>query len=104
MTGDVEAFVEMVTYNIGDITTLEDLYLKLRPFMKNHPNVALYQDSKEECCVACGSSNLEVLEGKSAYTQLSEFEVLRCECGKINRRRKNLRSKEEMQNTLMNAQ
>lgn len=103
MEGDSEAFNEMETYNIGDITTLEDLYLKLRPFMKNHPNVALYQDSQEECCVACGSDKLEVIVGKSSYTQLSEFEVLRCECGKINRRRVNLRSKEGMTTTLMNV-
>lgn len=103
MMGEPEAFDEMETYNIGDITTLEDLYLKLRPFMKNHPNVALYQDSQEECCVACGSNKLEVIVGKSSYTQLSEFEVLRCECGKINRRRVNLRSKEKMVDTLMNV-
>jgi hypothetical protein len=103
MMGESEAFDEMETYNIGDITTLEDLYLKLRPFMKNHPNVALYQDSQEECCVACGSNKLEVIVGKSSYTQLSEFEVLRCECGKINRRRVNLRSKEDMSGTLMNV-
>jgi len=103
MQGEPEAFDEMETYNIGDITTLEDLYLKLRPFMKNHPNVALYQDSQDECCVACGSNKLEVIVGKSAYTQLSEFEVLRCECGKINRRRVNLRSKEDMVSTLMNV-
>lgn len=103
MIGEPEAFDEMETYNIGDITTLEDLYLKLRPFMKNHPNVALYQDSQEECCVACGSNKLEVIVGKSSYTQLSEFEVLRCECGKINRRRVNLRSKEKMIDTLMNV-
>jgi hypothetical protein len=103
MQGEPEAFDEMETYNIGDITTLEDLYLKLRPFMKNHPNVALYQDSQEECCVACGSNKLEVIVGKSSYTQLSEFEVLRCECGKINRRRVNLRSKEDMSGTLMNV-
>lgn len=103
MEGDVAAFNEMETYNIGDITTLEDLYMKLRPFMKMHPNVALYQDNKSEACVACGSDKLVAIEGKSVYTQLSEFEVLRCECGKINRRRVNLRTKSEMKNTLMNV-
>ena len=104
MEGDPEAFNEMETYNIGDITTLEDLYLKLRPFMKNHPNVALYQDSQEECCVACGSDKLFAIAGKSAYTQLSEFEVMRCQdCGKVNRKRINLRSKQEMVATLMNV-
>ena len=104
MEGDPEAFDEMETYNIGDITTLEDLYLKLRPFMKNHPNVALYQDSQEECCVVCGSDKLVAIAGKSAYTQLSEFEVMRCQdCGKVNRKRINLRSKQEMVSTLMNV-
>ena len=103
MEGDPLAFIEMETYNIGDITTLEDLYLKLRPFMKMHPNVALYQDNTSEACVACGSDKLVAVAGKSAYTQLSEFEVLRCECGKLNRRRVNLRTKADMKNTLMNV-
>lgn len=102
MNGNKESFVNMETYNIGDITTLEDLYLKLRPFMKNHPNVSLYQDTEDESCIACGSNKLVKIEGKSSYTQLSEFEVMRCECGKINRRRINLRSKEQMKKTLMN--
>lgn len=102
MEGDKEAFLEMETYNIGDITTLEDLYLKLRPFMKCHPNVALYLNVEREACVACGSTHLEIVEGKSYYTQLSEFEVMRCECGKINRKRINLRTKQQMKLTLMN--
>lgn len=103
MEGDPLAFIEMETYNIGDITTLEDLYMKLRPFMKMHPNVALYQDNHSEACVACGSEKLVAIPGKSSYTQLSEFEVLRCECGKLNRRRINLRTKDQMKTTLMNV-
>lgn len=103
MEGDPEAFIEMETYNIGDITTLEDLYLKIRPFMKNHPNVALYQETDASCCVACGSNKLTKLENKYSYTQLSKFEIYRCECGKINRQRKNMRTKQQMLATNMNV-
>lgn len=40
--GDPTAFDEMEEYNIGDIPTLEELYLTVRPWMKRHPNVALF--------------------------------------------------------------
>ena len=104
MKGDESAFDEMETYNIGDITTLEDLYIKIRPFMKNHPNVGLYdKNSGEPVCVVCGSDKLETIKDKSSYTQLSEFEVCRCkDCGKVSRKRINLRNKENLKITLMN--
>lgn len=103
MEGNPQDFISMETYNVGDITTLENLYLKLRPFMQQHPNVSLYTKTESPACVVCGSGDLTQIVGKSSYTNLSEFEVLRCNnCGKVNRKRINLRSKEQMKNTLMN--
>lgn len=102
--GDISAFEEMEEYNIGDVVTLEDLYLLIRPFMKKHPNVALYHepDGKRRC-VKCGSEDLEY-EGKTATTYLSKFKVYRCSCcGSVMRDRKNIRSKVSMFNTLANV-
>lgn len=102
--GEVEAFEEMETYNIGDIPTLEELYLTVRPFMKKHPNVALYHpDQSALRCVRCGSDDLVEEEGKYATTFLSKFKVYRCqECGSCARDRKNVRDKSEMNKTLAN--
>lgn len=102
--GDPTAFDEMEEYNIGDIPTLEELYLTVRPFMKKHPNVGLYHPDQEEMrCVRCGSANLLRQPGKVATTFLSKFTVYRCEdCGSNARDRTNVRSKTAMGFTLAN--
>lgn len=80
MDGDLEAFAKMKEYNIGDIPTLRELYLKIRAYIPNHPNVALYfGDLDKMRCMVCGSENLTKLETK-AYTNLSIFDAYRCEC------------------------
>lgn len=104
MEGDISAFLEMETYNIGDITTLEDLYLKVRPWMKNHPNVALYYGDGKMRCPKCGSDNLILVEGKSYSTLLSDFDLYYCpESQSYCRGRKNIRDKDSMLNTLISV-
>lgn len=105
MEGEELAFEEMETYNIGDIPTLEELYLTVRPFMKKHPNLSLYNpDTDVPQCVRCGSEDLKLEEGKVATTYLSKFKVYRCECcGSVMRDRRNIRSKTAMFSTLANA-
>ncbi|AEZ66330.1 DNA polymerase exonuclease subunit [Pectobacterium phage phiTE] len=104
MEGDPEAFEEMESYNIGDIPTLEELYLTVRPFMRKHPNIALFHpDQSVMRCVRCGSDDLVEEKGKSAHTFLSKFKVYRCqECGSCARDRQNVREKAAMKKTLAN--
>lgn len=86
MEGDTTAFASMKEYNIGDIPTLRELYLKIRAYIPNHPNVALYFGDKEVMrCPVCGSVDLKLLD-TSAFTNLSEFSAYRCgDCGSVNR-------------------
>ena len=102
MNGDRMAIEEMLEYNMGDIVTLEQLYNKLQPWCHDLPNMALYySDSKIRCC-GCGSSNVRITN-KFAYTALSKYEAVVCnECGKWSRIRRNLRSRDQMKNTLAN--
>lgn len=104
MEGDPTAFEEMESYNIGDIPTLEELYLTVRPYMRKHPNIALFHpDQSVMRCVRCGSDDLEEEKGKSAHTFLSKFKVYRCqECGSCARDRQNVREKAAMKKTLAN--
>jgi DNA polymerase III, epsilon subunit and related 3'-5' exonucleases len=104
MEGDPEAFDEMESYNIGDIPTLEELYLTVRPYMRKHPNLALFHpDQSVMRCVRCGSDDLVEEKGKSAHTYLSKFKVYRCqECGSCARDRQNVREKAAMKKTLAN--
>lgn len=104
--GEIEAFEEMEFYNIGDIPTLEGIYLKVRPFMKKHPNVTLFNeedDNQSLRCVRCNSDQVVEMTGKVGTTYLSKFQAYRCECcGSVMRDRRNIRTKEEMANTLVN--
>jgi hypothetical protein len=53
MSGDEKAWRQMVRYNKQDVTVLEDVYLRLRPWAKQHPNLALLSD-KPKACPKCG--------------------------------------------------
>lgn len=87
VSGDKEALDYMRNYNIGDVEILEKVYFKLRPWIKNHPNISLYIESDEERCPYCGSHNLNDT-GTYSYTQVSKFSNVRCEdCDGIARRR-----------------
>lgn len=59
MQGEKRAWQNMVKYCKQDILLLEKLYLKMRPYMKSHPNLSLYYDRKKTVCSNCGSKNLE---------------------------------------------
>lgn len=101
--GKEEAFEEMKEYNRGDIPTLRQLYFKILPFIKNHPNLGLYYNDDKLRCNNCGSESMVEEVDKKAYTNLSSFSVYRCSnCGSVKRDRKNTRSKDQMSNTLMN--
>lgn len=55
--GDVKAIRKVVRYGIGDIPTLEQLYLRLRPYITNHPNHNKF--TKERCCPNCGGEKFQ---------------------------------------------
>jgi hypothetical protein len=99
---DPEAQQKMVDYNIQDIFTLEDVYLKLRAWDMRHPNVSVYYPDNKARCVVCGSDDLH-LEEKRVTTNLSLFEVMTCgNCGKPNRKRVSLLGKTKRQNLVTN--
>jgi rRNA maturation protein Nop10 len=80
MEGDKDAFEKMVEYNIGDVQLLEDVYLALRPWMPNHPNVGVYLDSELPTCPKCGSHSVQARG--FAYTQVGKYQRYRCnDCG-----------------------
>ncbi len=81
-----KAWIEMKKYNCIDTLATEELYLKLRPWITNHPNVAVYVDDTTVCCPKCNSPKLQ-RRGKS-YTQLGAYQRFQCtECGGWSRSR-----------------
>ena len=75
MSGDEKAWRDMCKYNKQDVVLLEKVYLALRPWMRNHPNLALMKEDRV-ACPNCSSKNVQK-RGK-AYTRASEFQRWLC--------------------------
>lgn len=96
MAGNDDAWKEMKEYNIQDVQTLEEVYLAMRPWIRNHPNLGVYQDNEvgKPVCPKCGGNHVHYRG--FAYTNLSKFHRFRCvDCGGWGRERVNQIPKEE---------
>lgn len=101
MKGDMDALRAMDEYCQGDVLATEDLYFKVRPFIRSHPNLALFFDDCDERCPNCGSDNLKN-EG-FYYTPAGKWESMRCEnCGAVSRSKQNELSKEKKRSLKVN--
>jgi hypothetical protein len=72
-----DAWRRMEEYNRGDVTELEKLYMKVRPWLDKHPNRGTYEDAL--CCPACGSEKFQARG--FAVTALMKYRRYQCECG-----------------------
>lgn len=101
LKGDQNSLDYMRKYNEKDVTILEKVYLKLRPWIKNHPNVALYIESDNMICPTCGSDNLEE-DNSFYYTSANKYKTMRCKnCGAISRTRNTVYSKDKKKNLIL---
>ena len=80
MEDNPEAWAEMKKYNNIDILATEAVYLKLRPYIIGHPNIAAYNDSTDTQCPKCSSKNMQ--RRGFARTQSGEYFRYQCKsCG-----------------------
>jgi uncharacterized protein YprB with RNaseH-like and TPR domain len=88
MNGDSESLKKMSEYNDMDVITLEQAFIKLKPWVKNFPHYALYNNIEDNhICPTCGSKSL--LEDGSYTTVANKYKLYRCgSCGSISRNRK----------------
>jgi predicted RNA-binding Zn-ribbon protein involved in translation (DUF1610 family) len=101
LAGNHKAWAEMKKYNKQDIIATEALYLRLRPWIVGHPNVAQYYDDTEVRCPKCGST--ELVEDGEVHTQVSTYKRYKCfECGGFSRSRYTINSKEKRRSLLVN--
>jgi len=86
--GNEESLKKMLAYNITDVKILEETYLRIRSWIKPHPNCGLFLlDEGQERCPTCGSNELKD-EGKEYVTTANKFVLLRCDnCGATGRKR-----------------
>lgn len=94
LRGDQESLDYMLKYCKEDSLLLEEVYLFLRPYMKNHPNLALMADVKELTCGVCLSPGM--IEVGDYYTGVNRYSSYRCpSCGALARGRKTLLTKDQ---------
>jgi len=100
VNGDESALTKMLHYNEFDVVVTEELYLDIRPWMKSHPNIALYIDTDETICTNCGNEFLSW--GGFYYTPAGKYKAFRCNsCGAIGRSRVSSLTKEERASLLL---
>ena len=72
-----EYLEKMLDYNVGDIITTEDLYYKMRRYMKGESHFGVLQGSAKWTCPECGGTNVELL--KTTVTRAGTIQrVMRC--------------------------
>lgn len=88
MNKDAEAWKTMEDYNKEDVLILERIYEAYRPWIKHHPNSAIYS-GEPFTCPTCGSTH--VVKRGFCYTVHGKFQRFVCsDCGSWARDRKNL--------------
>lgn len=74
MRGDAKAWKTMVRYAKKDVDLLREIYLRLRPWMTNHPNLNVYDGG--DGCPTCGSHNMQ--RRGQRYTQVAVYQQWQC--------------------------
>lgn len=84
MGGNKAAWSRMIEYCEGDVRLTERYYLKLRPRMKNHPNVNMFEEKRERFtgrlkCPACASTDIR--KNGFNYYASGKRQRFKCVCG-----------------------
>jgi uncharacterized protein YprB with RNaseH-like and TPR domain len=75
MAGKEESWRLMEKYNKQDVILLEKVYLKLRPFMTNHPNMNVYNETTHNCPI-CSSNKMQ--KRGYAHTRTTKYQRWQC--------------------------
>jgi predicted RNA-binding Zn-ribbon protein involved in translation (DUF1610 family) len=79
MNDDPDAWRDMEIYNRQDVKVLEQLYDKLKPWIRTHPNHGLYNNG-QEVCPNCGGTHFH--RRGHAYTIALKYQRYQCQdCG-----------------------
>lgn len=97
MEGSREALNYMFSYNKKDVEILEKVYLKIRPWIKNHPNLATISMDDGLTCPICGGHDVIPIPGKFAGTSVGQYQTYRCrDCFAVVRGREKINEKVQL--------
>lgn len=95
LKGNPKAWAELKRYNIHDVKVLEELYERVLPYARNHPNVNVYEEEDRLACPKCGSEHNQ-MRGP-AHTVVGTYQRYQCQdCGGWHRGRKMIRRKKNL--------
>jgi hypothetical protein len=78
LNDDRRAWAKMERYNIQDVKLLEKIYLKLRPWIDNHPPINVI-DGKPDACPKCGSTRIQSRGTRiNKTTTVQRFQCMAC--------------------------
>lgn len=98
-----EAWDEMKEYNIVDTLAVREVYKIMRPWIRNHANLAVFEESAESVCPKCGSHHLQ--RRGYAYTNVGKYQRFVCtDCDGWSRTRFTEYPKDRAKNLLVNVQ
>ena len=102
LNGNPKAWSAMRRYNPTDVIATEQVYLKLRPWIEGHPNVAAWNaDQTQPACPKCGEGPLQ--HRGSHRTVAGVYKRMHCQaCGGWSRTRYTENSIRERRNLLAN--
>lgn len=103
VAGDPEALHTMEVYNRQDVVCLHETYLKVRPWIRNHPNIGLWHDSLDTRCGFCGGTDLTYISNLYP-TPTGLYKSFRCDhCGGVGRTSENTLNLEKRRSLLRNT-
>lgn len=73
LEGDEKAQAKMEKYNVQDVVLLEKLYQKIKPYIRNHPNLS---NQPAGSCGACGSTKVQ----RRGFRRTKNFLIQRIQC------------------------
>lgn len=81
LAGDKTAIRHMVAYNKQDVDLLEQVFLKLQPYIPNHIHRHLFSGASDISCPQCGSHHFE--KRGYRFAQTNKYERFVClDCGR----------------------
>lgn len=88
------AWKVMKEYNIADVIATEELYLRMLPWIANHPNLGVYVDDTDPLCPKCEGEEFQ--QRGFAYTNSGKYHRYMClDCGGWSRGKTNLLTKDK---------
>jgi hypothetical protein len=82
--GDQQAIDKMVRYNRKDVRLLEKVFLRMRPYVRGLPRMAVPSYDREHACPFCAGADL--MKRGFHETNVSRFQTWQCNtCGRYSR-------------------